>query len=44
MKNIIILGSSGFIGSYLYKNLKRNKNLKIIGIDKKKIIERYNCK
>ncbi len=36
MKNIIILGSSGFIGSYLYKNLKRNKNLKIIGIDKKK--------
>ena len=36
MKNIIILGSSGFIGSYLYKKLKRNRKLKIIGIDRKK--------
>ena len=34
--NILITGSSGFIGSNLYKDFKKNKKNKIFLIDKKK--------
>ena len=35
--NILITGSSGFIGSNLYKDFKKNKKNKIFLIDKKKM-------
>lgn len=33
MKKIIIIGSSGYIGSYLYQNLLKNNEYNIIGYD-----------
>ena len=33
MKNILITGSSGFIGFHLTQKLLKNKNLRIIGVD-----------
>ncbi len=36
MKNILILGASGFLGEKIFHNLKKNKNNNILTLDKKK--------